>query len=48
MKQASPLDKGTANNLRFLIGIRHEIEHQKTDSIDEYIGAKITSMCIKL
>ena len=40
-EQASPLDKGTANNLRFLIGIRHEIEHQKTDSIDEYIGAKL-------
>ncbi len=29
MKNQSPLDNGTANNLRFLIGIRHEIEHQK-------------------
>lgn len=37
----SPLDRGTVNNLKFLIGIRHEIEHQKTDNIDEYIGAKL-------
>ena len=52
-EQASPLDKGTANNLRFLIGIRHEIigirheiEHQKTDSIDEYIGAKLQACAL--
>lgn len=24
----SPIDSNTANNLRFLIGLRHEIEHQ--------------------
>ena len=42
----SPLDKGTSNNLRFLIGIRHEIEHQKTDSIDEYIGAKLQACAL--
>lgn len=45
-EQDSPLDKGTANNLRFLIGIRHEIEHQKTDSIDEYIGAKLQACAL--
>ena len=28
-ERASPIDKDTANNLRFLIGLRHEIEHQK-------------------
>lgn len=42
----SPLDKGTANNLKFLIGIRHEIEHQKTDNIDEYIGAKLQACAL--
>ncbi len=42
----SPLDKGTSNNLRFLIGIRHEIEHQKTNSIDEYIGAKLQACAL--
>ena len=36
-----PLDKGTILNLKFLIGIRHEIEHQRTDKIDDYIGAKL-------
>lgn len=45
-EQASPLDKGTANNLMFLIGIRHEIEHQKTDSIGEYIGAKLQACAL--
>ena len=27
-EKRSPIDKNTANNLRFLIGLRHEIEHQ--------------------
>lgn len=45
-EKKSPLDKGTANNLKFLIGIRHEIEHQKTDNIDEYIGAKLQACAL--
>ena len=45
-EEFSPLDKGTANNLRFLIGIRHEIEHQKTSSIDEYIVAKLQACAL--
>lgn len=45
-EEKSPLDNGTANNLRFLIGIRHEIEHQKTDRIDEYIGAKLQACAL--
>jgi len=28
-----PLDNDTKNNLKFLIGIRHEIEHQMTNQI---------------
>ncbi len=37
----SPIDNATKMNLIFLIGIRHEIEHQMTNSIDEHIGAKL-------
>ena len=34
----SPIDPDTANNLLFLIGLRHEIEHQMTRSLDNYIS----------
>lgn len=36
----SPIDKDTANNLRFLIGLRHEIEHQMTSRIDDILSAR--------
>lgn len=36
----SPIDKDTANNLRFLIGLRHEIEHQMTRSLDSYLSGR--------
>lgn len=36
----SPIDTNTANNLRFLIGLRHEIEHQMTLSLDEYLSGR--------
>lgn len=42
----SPLDKTTRANLMFLIGIRHEIEHQMTKRIDLQISAKIQACCI--
>lgn len=38
---SSPIDQITAKNLKFLIGIRHEIEHQMTKQIDDSISAKI-------
>lgn len=41
-----PLDSGTINNLNFLIGIRNEIEHEKTDNIDEAISAKLQQCCL--
>ena len=41
-----PLDESTSSNLRFLIGIRHEIEHQMTKKIDESISAKIQACSI--
>lgn len=36
----SPLDRDTANNLRFLIRLRHEIEHQMTRSLDSYLSGR--------
>ncbi|MDR0918834.1 MAG: DUF3644 domain-containing protein [Oscillospiraceae bacterium] len=41
-----PLDKDTKNNLKFLIGIRHEIEHQMTNKIDKYLSAKLQASAI--
>jgi len=38
--EKSPIDKDTANNLRFLIGLRHEIEHQMTTRIDDVLSAR--------
>jgi len=42
----SPVDKDTANNLGFLIGIRHEIEHQMTTRIDATLSAKFQACCL--
>lgn len=36
----SPLDRDTANNLKFLIRLRHEIEHQMTRSLDAYLSGR--------
>lgn len=41
-----PLNKGIIDNLKFLIGIRHEIEHQMTTNIDNLITAKFQACCI--
>jgi len=41
-----PLDKDAANNLRFLIGLRHEIEHQMTTGIDDLLTARFQACCI--
>lgn len=41
-----PIDKDSANNLRFLIGIRHEIEHQMTSRIDDSLSAKFQACCL--
>lgn len=38
--QDSPLDRDTANNLRFLIGLRHEIEHRGTRGLDQALSAR--------
>jgi len=36
-----PIDKDTKNNLLFLIGLRNEIEHQMTYSLDNYISGRL-------
>lgn len=42
----SPIDKDAANNLRFLIGLRHEIEHQRTSRIDDLLSARFQACCL--
>lgn len=41
-----PLEKGVINNLKFLIEIRHEIEHRSTSRIDDALSAKLQACCI--
>jgi hypothetical protein len=38
--KSCPLDDLVKKNLKFLIGIRHEIEHQMTSRIDDQLSAK--------
>jgi len=42
----SPVDKDTANNLRFLIGLRHEIEHQMTSKLGDVLSARFQACCL--
>jgi len=39
-EKTCPLEKNVATNLRFLIGLRHEIEHQMTRSLDHYLSGR--------
>lgn len=43
---ACPIDKDAMNNLRFLIGIRHEIEHQMTSRLDSSLSPKYQACCL--
>lgn len=45
-EKQSPLDNPTANNLKFLIGLRHEIEHQMTTRIDDILSARFQACCL--
>jgi Protein of unknown function (DUF3644) len=45
-EKTCPIESDTSNNLRFLIGIRHEIEHQMTTSIDSSFSAKFQACCL--
>ena len=47
LKEAKcPLDKGTKDNLEFLLELRHEIEHRSTSRIDDAVSAKLQACCI--
>jgi hypothetical protein len=35
-----PLDKGTVNNLNFLLGLRHEIEHHRPPHLDDHLSGR--------
>jgi hypothetical protein len=41
-----PLERGVVQNLKFLIGLRHEIEHQMTTRIDDLLSARFQACCI--
>lgn len=41
-----PVDTISKANLKFLIGLRHEIEHQMTTRIDEYLSARFQACCL--
>jgi hypothetical protein len=41
-----PVELGAKENLRFLIELRHEIEHRSTGRIDDAISAKLQACCI--
>lgn len=42
----SPIDKESASNLKFLIGLRHEIEHQMTSKIDDLLSGRFQACCL--
>ncbi len=41
-----PLEREVIQNLKFLIGLRHEIEHQMTTRIDDLLSARFQACCI--
>lgn len=43
---ACPLEKEVITNLRFLIGLRHEIEHQMTRSLDDYLSGRYQACAV--
>ncbi len=41
-----PVEPGARDNLRFLLELRHEIEHRSTSRIDDAVSAKLQACCI--
>ena len=44
--EACPIDSNTQKNLRFLIGLRHEIEHQMTSALDNFLSGRYQACAI--
>ncbi len=42
----SPVDGDATNNLRFLIGLRNEIEHQMTKRLDSYLSGRYQACAV--
>ncbi|MDX9799320.1 MAG: DUF3644 domain-containing protein, partial [Bacteroidales bacterium] len=42
----SPIDSVTSSSLKFLIGLRHEIEHQMTTKIDDLLSTSFQACCL--
>ena len=45
-EEHTPVDSDSTNNLKFLIGLRHEIEHQMTTKIDDILSARFQACCL--
>lgn len=45
-EEKCPLERDVVQNLKFLIGLRHEIEHQMTTRIDDLLSARFQACCI--
>jgi len=41
-----PLDPSTQSNLRFLVGLRHEIEHHQSSGVDEQLAGRYLACCL--
>ncbi|ADP72365.1 hypothetical protein Rvan_3168 [Rhodomicrobium vannielii ATCC 17100] len=41
-----PVEQGARDNLRFLLELRHEIEHRSTNRVDEAVSAKLQACCL--
>lgn len=45
-EECCPLDSAIKNNLRFLINLRHEIEHHKSAGLDKYLTGRYLACCL--
>jgi hypothetical protein len=45
-EQCCPLDSAIKSNLRFLIGLRHEIEHHQSTGVDEQLAGRYLACCL--
>ena len=45
-EKACPLDRPTKFNLKFLIGLRHEIEHHRSAGVDEHFSGRYLACCL--
>lgn len=48
MTRNVPVEAATKQNLLFLIGLRHEIEHQMSPNIDSYLPGRYQACAMNL